>query len=364
MLRPALTAVCSGRAAITAAARSGGAVRAPCRRTLATAALCTEIGKPLVFDPNWSLPEQPPKGHVKVRIAAAGVNYAEILQARGEYQDKAEVPYVPGNEASGEIVSVGEGVSGMAVGDRVICLKRGGAYASETIANAQHCLVLPPAAASADLAEAAALMVNYGTAHLALAHRARLAPGETVLVTAAAGGVGLATVELAQLLGASRVIAACGSDDKLALAASKGAAAPGINYRGMDGKAFRAAVKEAAGSVDVVVDMVGGELLDPAIRSLAWNGRAVVVGFAGGAIPKIPANLLLVKNVSVSGLFWGNHLIHDPAMLLQSAQELVKWWLAGELKPHIGARVPLERANDAFALIESRASTGKVVLVP
>jgi len=185
------------------------------------------------------------------------------------------------------------------------------------------------------------------------------------LVTAAAGGVGLAAVEVAKLLGAGRVIPACSSDAKLALAASKGADA-GINYRGLDGRAFRAQLKEVAGApgVDVVVDMVGGALLEPCVRSLNWNGRAVVIGFAGGSIPKIPANILLVKNVSVHGLFWGAHLVHDPQRMMASANQLIQWWLAGEITPHVGLRVPLAEANDAFAAIVGRESTGKVVLVP
>lgn len=288
------------------------------------------------------------------------------LQARGEYQDVAEPPFVPGNEAAGQVTEVGAAAaSAFAVGDRVICVSRGGAFASELVADARQCLKLPAAAASADLAEAAALLCNYGTAHLALSKRANLAAGETVLVTAGAGGVGLATVELARLMGA-RVIAACGSDDKLAIASGKGAQPDGVNYTGLDSRAFRARLKEVAGlaGIDVIVDMVGRDLLEAAIRSLNWNGRAVTIGYAGGAIPKIPANVLLVKNVSVAGLFWGAHLLHDPATLMASADQLISWWLAGDISPHVGERVPLARAHEAFGLIEGRQSTGKVVIVP
>ena len=330
-------------------------------RGLASAAVCREIGAPLVFDPSWEAPTSPLKpNQVRIKIAAASVNFADILQCRGEYQDVASPPFVPGNESAGEICELGDSVSSLAVGDRVICLARGGGYASETVADARQCLKLPqPAAASVDMAEAAALMVTYGTAHLALSHRARLQEGETVLVTAAAGGVGLATVELAKLMGASRVLAACGSDDKIGVAASKGAESEGVNYSGLDAKGFRARLKEVAGEggIDVAVDMVGGDLLEPAVRSLNWNGRAVVIGFAGGSIPKIPANVLLVKNVSVAGLFWGAHLIHDPATLMSSAKQLVEWWLRGDIRPHVGSRVPLSEANAAFELIQSRGST-------
>ena len=236
-------------------------------RRLATAAVCKKLGDPLSIVHDWKTP-QVARGQVKIKVAAAGVNFADILQARGQYQDKAEPPFVPGNEAAGEVCEVGEGVKTLAIGDRVICLSRGGAYASETVADARTCLKLPPSAASADLAEAAALLVNYGTAHLALTSRAHLQSGETVLVTAAAGGVGLATVELARLMGASRVIAACGSDAKLSIATTKGADAKGINYAGLDGKAFRNRLKEFSadgdrlkGGIDVVVDMVGASLM-------------------------------------------------------------------------------------------------------
>lgn len=347
-------------------------VMAARRRLLSTcrAAVCDALGAPLTLSENWSVPPLTPDS-LRIKVAAAGVNFADVLTVKGLYQDKSEPPFVPGNEMAGEVMEVGDAVAQrFAVGDRVISLARGGAYAAETVVSASHCLKLPAAAASKDLAEAAALAVQYGTAHLALAHRARLQPGESVLVSAAAGGVGLATCEIAQLMGASRVMAAASSDEKISLAVSKGATeGAGINYSGgltEDGKAFRAALKSAAGSagVDVFVDMVGGDLLEAGVRSLNWNGRAVVIGFAGGKIPKLPANVLLVKNVSVAGLFWGAHLLHDPATLLSSANQLVEWWLNGDIKPHVCARLPLDKANEAFAMIEGRASTGKVVLVP
>lgn len=333
------------------------------QRLASCAAVCNQIGTRLVYQHNWHVGPVGP-GQVRIRVAAAGVNFADLLKTRGQYQEKADPPFVPGNELAGEICEVGVGVEHLAVGDRVISLNRGGAYATDAVADEATCLKLPDSARSKDLAEAAALLINYGTAHLALTARGQLKAGESVLVTAAAGGVGLATVELAKLLGAGRVIAAAGSRAKLELAGKKGADA-GVDYSGVDGKAFRAALKAASGDagVDVVVDMVGGDLLEPAVRSLNWNGRAVVVGFAAGAIPKIPANILLVKNVSCAGLFWGAHLQHDPKALLRSAQQLVEWWSAGEISPHVCERVPLSRAHDAFDLLESRQSTGKVVIV-
>lgn len=328
------------------------------------AAVCTKIGAPL--EHQTSLPSLPtPKGHVRIKVAAAGVNFADVLKVRGEYQEKGDPPFIPGNELSGEVSEVGEGVTHLSRGDKVVCLSRGGAYASETISDARTCLKLPENF-KPDLAEAAGLLVNYGTAHLALTSRAKLREGQTVLVTAAAGGVGLAAVELATLMGASKIIPACGSEAKLALAASKGAAKDGINYSGLDAKAFRAKLKECAGpqGVDVVVDMVGGDLLEASVRSLNWNGTAVVVGFAAGPIPKIPANILLVKNVAVSGLFWGAHLMHDPKTLMQSAQQLLQWWAEGAISPHVCARYGLGEVNDAFSLIDGRGSTGKILIVP
>lgn len=340
-------------------------LRRPCRKLHTVAAVCEHLGMPLVYR-QWDLGPTPP-GHVKIRVAATGVNYAEILQVKGKYQEKQEPPFVPGNECAGEVCEVGANCedSGMQVGDRVICLSRGGAYASHTVARWQSCVPLGrcPAVAAADLDEAAALMVAYGTAHLALVRRANVQKGQTLLVTAAAGGVGLACVQLARQMGL-RVIAACGSEEKLRIAQEHGAEPAGINY-GPSSQDFRTQLKEAAGKrgVDVVVDMVGGHA-EQAVRSLNWEGRVVVVGFSGGRIPQIPANLLLVKNVSVSGVFFGGYLQRAPDVLQQSARCLVEMWLAGEIKPVICNRVPLSKANEAFELIEGRKSVGKVLLRP
>ena len=335
-------------------------------RGLASAAVCTAIGERLVYDSNWAIGATG-KGQVKIKVAAAGVNFADILKVRGQYQERGDPPFVPGNEVAGEVCEVGDGVEGLRNGDRVICLNRGGAYASECLADAKLCLKLPVDKPDLDLTEAAALLVNYGTAHLALTTRGQLQPGGSVLITAAAGGVGMATIDLAKKLGAGKILAAAGSDAKLRACYGKGADEDGgINYSGLDAKAYRAALKEAAGTggVDVLVDMVGGDLLEATVRSLNWNGRAISVGFAAGSIPKIPANVLLVKQVSLIGLFWGANLQHDPRTLLTSAKQLVEWWAAGEIKPHIHERVPLARAHDAFDLLESRQTVGKVVVVP
>ena len=333
--------------------------------TTTAASVCNALGSPLSYQLDWPVPS-PSKNQVMIKVAATGVNFAEILQTRGLYQEKKEPPFVPGNECAGEVCEVGPGTSRLEIGDKVICLARGNGYAGHVVADARACIKLPPAAASADLAEAAALLVNYGTAHLALGDRAGLRSGETVLVTAAAGGVGMAAVELAKLMGAGKVIAAVGSPPKLEFARSKGSAVDvGVVYEGLDQRGVRGAIKEAApDGVDVVVDMVGADVLEPCLRSLRWGGRGVVIGFAGGSIPAIPSNVLLVKNISVHGLFWGAHLLNDPDTLLRSAEQLVDWWLAGDVKPHICERVPLDDANRAFQLLDGRGSTGKVVLIP
>jgi len=335
------------------------------RRATTAAAVCEVLGEPLLYR-QWELGLVPP-GHVRIKVAATGVNFAELLQVRGKYQEKRDPPFVPGNECAGEVSELGAGCeeSGLQLGDRVICLARGGGYAGETLVPWSECVPLgrSPAAKAAELSEAAALLLAYGTAHLALNRRAQARAGETVLVTAAAGGVGLACVELAQIMGL-RALAACGSEAKLAIARSKGAEGAGVCY-GPGAADFREQVRAAAGAegIDIVVDMVGSHLGE-AVRCLNWEGRAVVVGFTGGNIPKVPANILLVKNVSVSGVFFGGYKQRAPSVLQDSAQQLVKWWLAGDLKPRVGATLPLSRANEALALLENRQSSGKVVLLP
>ena len=251
------------------------------RSNTCAAAVCESLGSKLQYRLDWPI-SGPTSSEIRVKVAATGVNFAEILQTQGLYQEKKEPPFVPGNECAGEVMELGSSVTNFKIGDRVICLARGNGYASEVVADSRACIKLPESAASADMCEAAALLVNYGTAHLALENRANLRQGETVLVTAAAGGVGLAAVELAKLMGAGEVIAAVGSTKKLKIAQGKGAATNGVIYEGLsDQRAVKAAIKSAApNGVDVLVDMVGGDVLEPAIRSLNWNGRGVIVGFA------------------------------------------------------------------------------------
>eukprot|EP00755_Sulcionema_specki_P024305 Sspe_Gene.14834::Locus_5142_Transcript_1_1_Confidence_1.000_Length_1052::g.14834::m.14834/K00344/qor, CRYZ; NADPH2:quinone reductase len=316
------------------------------------AAVCKKLGDPLrVVD--YQLDDKIPTGHVRLKVAAAGVNFAEILQIKGKYQEKADPPFVPGNECAGVVDAVGDEVDGLKQGDPVICINRGGGYATEIVAPSTSIIPIRNAPRDVNLHEAAALLISYGTAHLALTRRAALRKGETVLVTAAAGGVGLAAVQIAKLHGA-RVIAACGSEKKVGVAMEHGADV-GIVY-GDDPAEFKEQVKRAAGpnGVDIMVDMVGGIVLETGIRGLAWEGRAVVVGFAQSTIPKIPANILLVKNIGVLGMYWGSYMKHDPATHKESCDAVIKAWTEGSITPHISYSYPLDEVAKAHEAITSR----------
>ena len=333
------------------------------RQLQTRAAVCEALGGGVVVRDDYEVcdDEALPAGFVRVRAEAAGLNFAEVLQIKGLYQESLEPPFVPGNECAGVVAAVGGGVDGVEVGDAVLALPRGGAWARDVVVGADSVVPLGVDAGACDFRSAAALAVNYGTADLALDRRARAKAGETVLVTAAAGGVGLAAVELAKARGC-RVVAAAGDAEKRALASARGADAT-VALDAADPFAFRAALKGAAPEgVDVAVDMVGGAALEAIVRSLNFDGRAVVVGFAAGDIPKIPANLLLVKNAALLGLYWGAHATARPAVFRESLGRLVAAWRAGTARPHVGVDLPLARANDAIAALAGRKSTGKVVL--
>mmetsp|Transcript_26611 Transcript_26611/g.106616 ORF Transcript_26611/g.106616 Transcript_26611/m.106616 type:complete len:387 (-) Transcript_26611:139-1299(-) len=368
----------------TASCRRGVCVGRPrksraTRRALVTrAAVCENLddGRVVVRD-DWHIDVALGPRAVHVRTKCAGLNFGELLQLRGRYQEKLDPPFVPGNELSGIVEAVGSQVTRVRPGDAVIALPRGGAWAADCVLDDERA-VMPLGRGGAgplgvdeeDFAGAASLAVAYGTAHMALTERAKVQAGETVLVTAAAGGVGLAAVELATLFGA-RVIAAASDESKLDLARSKGAVA-GITYdTALDDKTaaaeFRSKLKIAAaplGGVDVAVDMVGAPLLDPIVRELNFgSGRAVTVGFASGrGIPSVPANVLLVKNVAVLGLFWGAYAKHKPAVFERTGREVIELWRRGEIAPRVGLRVPLNDVNAAIEALQARKTTGKVVL--
>ena len=296
-------------------------------------------------------------GQVVVGIRACGVNFADTLMVQGKYQEKPPLPFIPGAEIAGDVLAVGEGVTHLRVGQRVAALCEIGGFAEQVAVAADRCVPLPD---GMDYKTAAGFLVTYGTSHVGLAHRAKLQAGETLLVHGAAGGVGLAAVEIGALLGAT-VIATASSAEKLALASSYGAAHT-IDYTQEN---FVERVKTITGGhgADVIYDPVGGDVFDQSLRCIAWEGRLLVIGFASGRIPQIPAGLLLVKNVSAVGLYWGAYAKRNPQVLTDSLSTLFGWHAAGKLKPHISAAYPLEQAGEALAALMERRSQGKVVVV-
>jgi NADPH2:quinone reductase len=299
---------------------------------------------------------EPGPGEVRIRVRAAGLNFADSLILKGQYQKRPELPFVPGMEIAGQIESHGPGVAGFAPGDRVMATLDWGGFAEEAIAPTGQVVRLPD---SIDYVTAAGFAVAYGTAHGALTWAARLRPGETLVVHGAAGGVGLATVECGKILGA-RVIATARGRERLALAEAHGADAL-IDTGAEDVRARLKALTDGRGA-DVVFDPVGGELFDASLRAIAWEGRILVIGFASGKVPQIPANLLLVKNASAIGFYWGSYREHDPARVHAGFEELLSWHAQGRLRPHVSEILPLAEAKAALAMLIDRKSTGKVVL--
>ena len=320
------------------------------------AVLCTQWGSPedLVVEEVES--PMVAAGQVKMAVHACGINFGDTLMIAGQYQVKPPFPFTPGFEVAGEIMEAGEGVTQYKAGDRVIAFTDYGGYAEEVVVRAASCLPIPH---NMNFVDAAAFMVAYGTSHLALDHRARLQAGEVLLVHGAAGGVGLTAVEIGKQMGAT-VIATASTPAKLAIAQQYGADHL-INYREEN---FRDRVKEITDGkgADVIYDPVGGDVFDQSLRCINWEGRLLVIGFASGHIPQAPANLTLVKNCSIVGVYWGAYAIKQPLTLLQSMQTLLGWYSQGKLKPHISATFPLEQVAQAMNMLTNRQSTGKVVL--
>jgi NADPH2:quinone reductase len=317
---------------------------------------CKEWGGPEKLTVE-EMPSPPMRaGAVRVAVQAAGINFADLLLITGQYQEKPALPFTPGAEASGTVTEVGAGVSNVKPGDRVIALAGLGAYAEEIVVDAARVMPMP---AKMDFAAAAGFPIAYGTSHGALDWRARLQPGEWLLVYGAAGGVGLTAVEIGKAMGA-RVIACAGGPEKLAVAKQYGADFL-IDYSRED---IRAKVKEITGGpgADVVYDPVGGDAFDAALRSIAWEGRIVIIGFAAGRIPQIPANIALVKNISIIGFYWGSYQSRRPELVQTSFAQLFRWFEEGKLKPHISQIFDLKHVADALELMRQRKSTGKVVL--
>jgi NADPH2:quinone reductase len=322
------------------------------------ALLCTEFGVPdRLAIQDMPPPGAPKPGEVLIEVGAAGVNFADLLMIGGQYQEKPSLPFTPGLEIAGTVRACGAGVIRVRPGDRVAAAVDRGGFAAEAIARESDVFAIPP---TMDVATAAGFLITYGTAHGALRWRADVRDGEVLLVHGAAGGVGLAAVEVGKALGAT-VIATAGDADKLAVARAHGADHL-INYRSEN---IRDRVKEIChgGGADVVFDPVGGSAFEASLRCVNWGARLVIVGFAGGQVPQIPANLLLVKNIAAVGFYWGSYRRHRPALLEPQFRELFGWWQEGRLKPLISHRFDVADAPAALALLRDRRSTGKVVLM-
>jgi len=320
------------------------------------ALVCNEFGPPEQLALG-ELPEPvPAKGEVLIAVGAAGASFADSLMIRNLHQNKHSLPFAPGMEVAGRVEAIGEGVDGFAIGDRVMALVYDGGYAEKAVAPAAETFRIPE---RLDDATAAAMCASYLTGHGALVWQAAVQPGETVLVLGAAGGVGLAAVEVAKALGAS-VIAAASSAEKLETARLHGAD-HGVNYSETD---LRAAVLDLTGGdgANVVYDPVAGDLYEPAFRSLDWGGRYLTIGYAGGAIPKIAANQLLVKNRSALGFALFYYRKRRPDLLARSAADLMGWYEAGTIKPQVTERFPLRDAGQALRRIMDRQAVGRLVI--
>ena len=319
------------------------------------ALVCSELG-PVDKLGTRNVPDpEPGPGEVVIDVRAAALNFPDTLIIEGKYQFRPDPPFTPGGEASGVISAVGPGVDAPA-GMPVVAVGTAGAFAEKWLVPAQLTLPKPE---SMSFEEAAGFTLTYGTSYYALKQRGRLAEGETLLVLGAAGGVGSAAVELGKAMGAT-VIAAASSDEKLEFARSLGADQV-VNYASAP---LRDQLKEmtAGAGVDVVYDPVGGELAEPAFRSIAWGGRYLVVGFAAGNIPALPLNLTLLKGASIVGVFWGQWMMNHPAEAAPNVQELYEMAAAGTITPRIGAVYDLEDYEAAFAELTNRTARGKVVL--
>ena len=321
------------------------------------AILCKQFGPP----ENLVLEELPAlkagKGQLVISVKAAGVNFPDTLIIQNKYQFKPELPFSPGCECAGTVKEVGEGVTNVKPGDSVTALTTYGAFAEEILVKQSECI---PLSGGTDFKQAAGFTLTYGTSFHALKDRARLQPNETLLVLGAAGGVGSAAIELGKLMGA-RVIACASSDEKLAACKQLGADDL-INY---DTEDLRERIKQLTNEkgVDVIYDAVGGKYAEPGVRSMAWNGRYLVIGFAAGEIPKIALNLTLLKGCSIVGVFWGSFMRKEPAVAVKNHTQLMTWLANGKLKPLISAVYPLAEAPRALKDLMERKVKGKVVIV-
>jgi NADPH2:quinone reductase len=315
----------------------------------------------------WGLPDtltvqelpdpQAAAGQVVIDVKAASVNFPDVLIVQGKYQFKPELPFIPGSEVAGVIRSVADDVTTFKAGDKVIAFTSTGGFGQQLVAPVPALMPMPP---GMDFDTAAAITLTYGTSHHAVVDRAALKAGETMLILGAAGGVGLAAIEIGKALGA-RIIACASTAEKLAVCKQHGADVL-INYSSQD---LREAIKAATGGKgpDVIYDPVGGEYAEPAFRSIAWRGRYLVVGFANGEIPKLPLNLTLLKGASLIGVFWGEFAKREPKANLAGMRQLMEWLQEGKIRPHISGRYKLEETAQALNDMAARKVTGKVVIL-
>jgi len=320
------------------------------------AVLCKSHGMPdtLVVEdvPSPDLSE----GQVLISVKACGVNFPDTLIIQGKYQFKPDLPFSPGGEVSGVIKAVGDGVTNVSVGDRVIAFSTWGGFAEELAVDANRLIRMSD---KMEFEKASAFILTYGTSYHALKDRANIQPGETLLVLGASGGVGLAAIQIGKAMGA-RVIAAASTKEKLDVCAANGADEL-INYSSEDLRARVKEITQGAG-VDVIYDPVGGPLSEKALRDMSWRGRFLVVGFAVGEIPKVPLNLALLKGCSIVGVFWGDFTRREPALNEANNQELMRLFEAGKISPHIHKVYPLTQASEALNELLDKKVSGKVVL--
>jgi NADPH2:quinone reductase len=320
------------------------------------AVVCKSFGPPENLTLEEVADPTPGRGQVLIDVHAVGLNFPDVLQIAGKYQFQPPFPFTPGSELAGVVAEVGTGVAGVHPGDRVMALVATGAMAEKVVADASAVDVIPQ---TMDFDTAAGLGIAYGTSYHALVQRARLKPGETLLVLGASGGVGLAAVEIGKAFGA-RVIAAASTDQKLEVARQHGADVL-LNY---SQGSLKDTVKEltAGSGADVIYDPVGGDLFDQSTRCINWNGRILVVGFASGVIPKYPVNLALLKGCEIVGVFWGEFRKREPDLFRKNCQALFNLFGEAKIKPLVSQAFPLNRFADALNVFVHRQATGKIVL--
>ena len=310
-----------------------------------------ELGQPMTLD-DVPMPA-PLAGQVRVRVHTCGINFGDTLIVQGKYQEKFDLPFSPGMEICATVDALGEGVDTLTVGQRIASYSGVGGLGEYSCIPAATCVPVPDGMSDVD---AAAFLVAYGTSHVGLDYKAQLKAGETLLVLGASGGIGLTAVELGKMMGAT-VIACARGADKLAIAAKAGA----DHLIDSSTQDIREIVKSLGGA-DVVYDPIGGDQFKAALRACNPEARIIPLGFASGEVPQIPANILLVKNITVVGFYWGGYAKFKPSVLTDSFTQLFTWYSEGRLKPHVSHVLPLEKANEALQLLIDRKATGKVVV--